>query len=116
MRPITLSATVVAGIATAGLLSLPIASAFADDDPRAKRDEDTTEVNLVTADDDDQDPDDRSGLTASNGGNGATDDGATHDGDANGGATHDGATYRDVSNDDDDDAGASSDGLSNSNG
>ena len=51
-KQITISAAAVAGVATAGLLAMPIASAFADDDVAMKRDEDSPPVTTVVVEDD----------------------------------------------------------------
>jgi hypothetical protein len=51
-KQITISAAAVAGVATAGLLAMPVASAFADDDVAMKRDDDSPSVTTVELDDD----------------------------------------------------------------
>jgi hypothetical protein len=56
----------IAGLVTAGLLSLPATGAFADQDA-VKRDEDTPDLVLV-ADDDDDDTNARDGDTSTNSG------------------------------------------------
>ena len=54
-KRITLGTAGIAGVVTAGLLALPIASAVTGDDEPVKRDEDAPEVALVDEDDRDDD-------------------------------------------------------------
>jgi hypothetical protein len=103
-KKITISAAAVAGVATAGLLAMPIASALADDDVAMKRDEDAPALTTVVDDDDPDgtDPtDDRTnGITQTGGATSlptdaptnATRGGATR-GDATGDQTRDAVTY-----------------------
>jgi len=124
MRKITISATAVAGIATAGLLAIPIASSFADDDVEIKRDEDTPALDTVVGDDDRDDNDRTRDGASANDANGVTI--TRGQGETNGGpdastpeatnvtqdATNRGATNTAVRGDDASNDGVSNDGTS----
>lgn len=62
-RTASLTVVGVAGLVTTGLLALPVASAFAEDDLALKRDDDAPDVVLV-ADEDDDDTNDESMSTS----------------------------------------------------
>ncbi len=61
MKTLSIATTAVAGLVTTGLLALPVATAYAQDDGQAvKRDEETADVVLVD-DEDDNDTNARAG-------------------------------------------------------
>lgn len=69
-RSLRLPATIFAGAVTTGLLALPISSAFAADDIDAKRDDDGTELVVVSDDSDDDGFDGLAGTNTNTGTNG----------------------------------------------
>ena len=68
-KTISLGTVGIAGIVTTGLLTLPVSSAMADDGTAIKRDEDTTDVVLVTDEDDDNQLDRMAGTNSGGGTN-----------------------------------------------
>ncbi len=104
-KKITISAAAVAGVATAGLLAMPIASAFADDDVAMKRDEDSPSVTTVVDDDPDGTDPTNDGVTGDRT-NGVTKTGGVTDPPTNGptNVTNDDVTTGDLTNDATDDA------------
>jgi hypothetical protein len=67
-RSLRLPATIFAGAVTTGLLALPISSAFAADDIDAKRDDDGTELVVVSDESDDDGFDAAAGTNTNTGG------------------------------------------------
>jgi len=84
-RTINLPAAAFAGLVTTGLLALPITSAFAGDDLDAKRDDDGTELVVVSDDSDDDGPDLAAGTDTGGGGGDNTDSRDTSGVDSNDG-------------------------------
>ena len=66
-KTISLGTVGIAGVVTAGLLVLPIASAVTGDDETLKRDDDAPELALVDEDDRDADPATRATATGASG-------------------------------------------------